>query len=272
MGSFKHYALAGVLALAASTTAYAADLLPPPPMPYAPAIEVGGGWYLRGDIGMTNQQVDHLSFGNTDADFEKVHLDFDSSPLAGVGVGYQFNHWIRADVTGEYRGKASFHGFERPSNMRNIGWGTDEYRATLSSWVGLANLYFDLGTWYGFTPFIGAGVGFSHNMIDNFIDVNTPNGSVAFGPSENNTDFAWAVHAGLAYDVTQNFKIELAYRYLNMGEGKTGVLQAADRSSCNVCAPFKFKELESHDFKVGLRWMLGGPVMAASNAPIIRKY
>src|SRR5687768_299562 len=122
MGSFKHYALAGILALAASTTAHAADLLPPPPpMPYAP-VEVGGGWYLRGDIGMTNRDIDRLSYtpkseaesrGLGDSDFDVIHIDFDSSPLVGIGVGYQFNHWLRADITCEYRGKSSFHGLER---------------------------------------------------------------------------------------------------------------------------------------------------------------
>ena len=259
--------------IAASTTARAADLLPPPPMPYAHApVEVGGGWYLRGDIGMTNQDVDRLSFGNTNADFEAVHLDFDSSPLVGVGVGYQFNNWIRADVTGEYRGKSSFHGLERAVNPANrAAFGTDEYHATKSEWVGLANVYFDLGTWHGLTPFIGAGVGFSHNMIDNFVDVNTPNRGVAFAPSESHTDLAWAVHAGVAYDVTPNFKVEVAYRYLNLGDAKTGTVRTY-LGTCTQCAPFEFKEIDSHDVKIGMRWLLGAPVLAASNAPVIRKY
>ena len=34
----------------------------------------------------------------------------------------------------------------------------------------------------------------------------------------------------------------------------------------------KFKDLDSHDFKVGMRWMLGAPVLAAANEPVIRKY
>ena len=269
MGSFKNYALAGILALAASTTAHAADLLPsPPPMPYAHApVEVGGGWYLRGDIGMTNQDVDRLSFGNTDPDFQTIHLDFDSSPLFGVGVGYQFNSWIRADVTGEYRGKSSFHGLDRTNEFTY----TNEYRATKSEWVGLANVYFDLGTWHGLTPFIGAGVGLSHNMIDNFVDVNTPNRGVAFAPSESNTDLAWAVHAGVAYDVTPNFKVEVAYRYLNLGDAKTGIVKTY-LGTCTQCAPFEFKEIDSHDVKIAMRWLLGAPVLAASNAPIISKY
>ena len=276
MGSLKHYALAGVLALTASTTAYAADLLPPPPMPYAPAIEVGGGWYLRGDIGMTNQEVDRLSFtpqseatllGVGDDSFETIHADFDSSPLVGLGIGYQFNNWIRADITGEYRGKATFHGLERSTDLS----GVNEYSATKSEWVGLANVYFDLGTWHGLTPFVGAGVGFTHTMIDNFRDVGIADAALAFSRDHSETELAWALHAGVAYDVTPNFKVEFAYRYLNLGDGKTDTLHPYDESGCG-CLAVKFKDLESHDFKVGMRWMLGGPVMAASNAPVVRKY
>jgi opacity protein-like surface antigen len=271
MGSFKHYALAGILALAASTTAHAADLLSaPPPMPYAPIpVEVGGGWYLRGDIGMTNQNVDKLSFGNTDASFEKLHYDFDSSPFVGVGIGYQFNNWIRGDVTGEYRGKSSFHGLERSKSLRD----TDEYSATKEEWVGLANAYIDLGTWNGLTPFIGAGVGFAHNSIANFVDINTPKGGVAFAPEDSKTNLAWAVHAGVAYDVTPNFKVEVAYRYLNLGDAQTGVVRTY-QGACTQCAGFKFKDIDSHDIKIGMRWMIGEPIAVSpvANAPIIRKY
>jgi opacity protein-like surface antigen len=274
MGSFKHYALAGILAVAASTTAHAADLLPPPPMPYAPAVEVGGGWYLRGDIGVTNQDVDKLSFvpqgqatalGVGDESFETIHLDFDSSPLVGIGVGYQFNNWIRADLTGEYRSKATFHGLERSIDLS----GANDYSATKSEWVGLANVYFDLGTWHGLTPFIGGGVGFTHTMIDNFRDMGSPS-ALAFARDHSETDLAWALHAGVAYSVTPNFTVELAYRYLNLGDAKTGVLHRYDESGCG-CLAVKFKDLESHDIKVGMRWMLGD-VLSASTSPVVRKY
>jgi opacity protein-like surface antigen len=268
MGNFKTYALAGILALAASATARAADLPAGlPPMPPAPApIEVGGGWYLRGDIGMTNQDADKLGVGDaSDADFRTVHLDFDSSPLFGVGVGYQFNNWIRADVTGEYRGKSSLHALEH--SIVDIGF-VNQFTGTKSEWVGLANLYFDLGTWYGITPFIGAGVGFAHNTIDNFTDVAISTAGLAFAGSESKTNFAWALHAGLSFNVTDHLSLELAYRYLNMGDGETGILVRRDFSGCN-CINMKFEDIDSHDLKVGLRWMLG-PVGAPP--PVVSKY
>ena len=280
MGSFKNYALAGLLALTASTAAHAADLLPPPPPePLAP-VAIGGGWYLRGDIGMTNQDVDKLDFATSDVarrtqlrnEVKTVHLDFDSSPLFGLGVGYQFNNWLRADVTGEYRGKSSFHGLDRyDTGLNGTFDGTNEYRATKSEWVAMANVYFDLGTWYGITPFIGAGIGGARTSIDNLIDVNTPNAGVAFAKADASWDLAWALHAGLAYDVTSNLKVELAYRYINLGDAKTGVLTRYDSSGCG-CLGLEFKDIDSHDFKVGMRWALGGPVMAASHAPVVRKY
>jgi opacity protein-like surface antigen len=240
------------------------------------AVEVGGGWYLRGDIGMTNQGADRLSYvpeaeairrGLGDNTVETVHMDFDSSPLVGIGVGYQFNPWLRADLTGEYRGKSTFHGLERTIDLT----GVNEYSATKSEWVGLANVYFDLGTWYGVTPFVGAGVGFTHTMIDNFKDVGIASSALAFARDHGETDLAWALHAGVAYSVTPNFKVELAYRYLNLGDAKTDILHRYDDSGCR-CLAVKFKDLDSHDLKFGVRWMLGGPVLAAAHAPIIRKY
>src|SRR5262245_36097080 len=80
----------------------------PPPMEFA------RGWYLRGDIGMSNQQVKSLYNGlyANSVSVNTVQKDFDSAPFFGAGVGYQFNNWLRVDVAGEYRGKANFHGLD----------------------------------------------------------------------------------------------------------------------------------------------------------------
>ena len=57
MRSVKFLVAAGAASLL-SSAAFAADMpsiMPPPPQPYyAPPAEDFGGWYLRGDIGMTN--------------------------------------------------------------------------------------------------------------------------------------------------------------------------------------------------------------------------
>jgi opacity protein-like surface antigen len=211
--------------------------------------------------------------------------DFGSGAFAGIGVGYQFNNWFRADVTGEYRFSSGFKVHDREYFVdRGFGInGNETTKGSYSSAVVLLNGYFDLGTWYGVTPFIGAGVGWAQHYLHGF-ETSTLNvytdPTIAPGVSggtirnHDSGNFAWALHAGLGYDISPNLKLELAYRYLNMGDAKTGVID------CYCGATYtgtKFKELEAHDIKIGMRWMLGGPVSAPMpqepyGAPIIRKY
>jgi opacity protein-like surface antigen len=109
MSSFKIFAMASAAAGLAVTAANAADL-PLAPMPI-PVVQELSGWYLRGDIGMTNQQVNSLT--NVVAPGTSVgtkFLEFDSAPMYSLGGGIQFNNWLRVDVTGEYRGNSHFHG------------------------------------------------------------------------------------------------------------------------------------------------------------------
>jgi opacity protein-like surface antigen len=200
-------------------------------------------------------------------------LGFDSSPLFGVGVGYQWNHWLRFDVTGEYRGKANFHGIDIVTTGAGTKY-TDNYTASKSEWVGLVNAYVDLGTWWHVTPFIGAGVGFARNTISSFTDtcviVNVcTNGSVATGATASKWNFAWAAHAGVAYQVTPAFTVELAYRYIDLGDAQSGDLVAFDGTN-NVNNPMHFNHLTSHDVKLGVRWMFESEPMYAP-PPLVRK-
>ena len=60
MRSVKFLVAAGAASLL-SSAAFAADMaIAPPPMPYAAPVADFGGWYLRGDIGMTNQSMKSL--------------------------------------------------------------------------------------------------------------------------------------------------------------------------------------------------------------------
>ena len=86
----------------------------------------------------------------------------------GLGLGYKFNDWFRVDVTGEYRGKANFHGSDSVTFTGGIG--VDNYSGSKSEWVFLANAYVDLGTWWCMTPYIGAGVGGANIKIIGFRD------------------------------------------------------------------------------------------------------
>lgn len=259
-------ALAMVASLAAGA-ARAADYPQPPPQPVyiqPPVIEEAAAWYLRGDIGITSQQVRNLNnalyAGNS---VTAVGMGFDSSPLFGIGIGYNFNDWLRFDVTAEYRSKANFKGtdvvgpFCNGNNGTVNGFCTDVYTASKSEFLFLANAYVDLGTWHSITPFVGVGIGMSRNTISSFQDVNPQTGTVAFGATASQWNFAWALHAGLAYKVSKNFTVELAYRYVDLGNATSGDLITFAGFN-GIFNPMEFHHLTSHDVKLGLRFNLDG--------------
>ena len=278
MGSLKVLAgMAGCLAIAASTmAARAADLLPPPPMP-EPFEFDGGGWYLRGDVGVGITQ-----FRRTDAldrsspaqpyNYRVIEDSIGDQVSIGAGIGYQVNSWLRFDATGEYRTKADYRFSSQDVTFGNPNaFNVDTSR--ISAAVGLANVYFDLGTWYGLTPFVGAGVGVASLMFDHVQDVGQGSSIGGFGtaPTHDKTNLAWAVHAGVGYDVAPNLKLELAYRYLNMGDAQSGIM--ACLPDCGLRTVYKVRDIDSHDIKIGMRWMLGGPVAVVEPPPpLIRKY
>jgi opacity protein-like surface antigen len=274
MRSVKSLVAAGAASLF-STMAFAADMaIAPPPQYYAPPpIEDFGGWYLRGDIGFSNQKVDRLNNvldANNTTSIQS--LGFNTAGIFGLGAGYQFNHWFRADVTGEYRGNSQFFGTDQISYPGGVG--TDTYHATKSEWLVLANAYVDLGTWWCMTPFVGAGVGTARVSIANFTDQGIANNGsgalpgLALADNVAKWNFAWALHAGVAYKVNPNFTVELAYRYLNMGDGLTGDLRTFDGTNA-IFNPTTFKNITSQDLMLGVRWNLETPQIYAP--PLIRK-
>lgn len=278
MRSFTTLALA-VVTTATLATGYAraADL--PPLLPPPPAVEYGG-WYLRGDIGLAKQRLDNLDHPlfATATNFNWIDKGgFDAAPTFGLGIGYKYNSWLRFDGTVEYRGKAGFHALD--SYFDNVtpcpGPGnicTNDYSGAKSEWLALFNTYFDLGTWKSLTPFVGFGLGTTYTQIHHFRDTNVIAGGGGYARPAGTWDFAWALYAGFAYDVTPNFTVEFAYRYVDLGDAKTATLNNL-AGGCTTCAPMQFKGLSSHDLKLGLRWMLAD--MGTSDwapPPVISKY
>ena len=271
MRSVKSLIVAGAASFV-SAAALAADLPIAAPAIYASPADFGG-WYLRGDIGMTNQSMERID-SNTAAQFPGVTqlgLGFDSSPLFGLGVGYQFNNWFRADVTTQYRGNANLHG-ANGLIFSPTAFQQDNYFGSKSEVLVLANAYVDLGTWWSVTPFIGAGVGASYNRLSNFRDENVQiNSGVTMGSVANFADngtwnFAWAVHAGLAYRVTPSVTLELAYSYVDLGSARPGNFTLFDGTtgpSSNV-----LRNLTSHDLTLGVRWDLDDPPPPPAMPPV----
>ncbi len=245
-----------------SAPALAADIPQRPvPVPHA----VMKGWYLRGDIGMTNQQIDSIDnvLFDTTADLVIHDDNFEAGMSFGGGVGYMFNSWFRVDVTGEYRGETEFHGFDTWTDV-NLDPRFNDYTAKKSEWLALVNAYVDLGSWHGISPFVGAGVGAANIEIRSFRDAGIAYGTpgdpatgfptMAFADDHDEWNFAWALYAGLGFEVTPATTLELAYRYLDMGDGESGDICAFDDPTCGIDNPMTFEDVTSHDLRLGVRY------------------
>jgi opacity protein-like surface antigen len=294
MGSLKALFLVTGAVICMTSLAQAADLLPPPP-PMEPAPMVSqefSGWYLRGDVGMGIQSNNvsvstspnpllGLGPGGTN---NYYNSSVSSSTLFDVGIGYQVNNWLRFDITGEYRGGGHFQTFEQafnPSTAQDFG---DFYRGDVSSLIGLFNGYVDVGTWYGVTPFVGAGVGFANNRLTGVTDTGFVcqagpcQGVGGYLTDGSKTNLAWALMAGLDFNVTQNLKLELGYRFLDYGSLKSGISHCSNGAggfSCGGGSGYTLatKDLMSQDVRLGLRWAFTDtPMYEPEPQPLVRKY
>jgi hypothetical protein len=107
------------------------------------------------------------------------------------------------------------------------------HHASKSEWLFLANAYVDLGPWWYVTPFIGAGIGASRNTISSFVDTGATQAgatilSTTFGGNASQWNLAWALYAGLSYQVNPAVSLEFAYRYVNLGGATTGPTNSFD--------------------------------------------
>src|SRR5690606_13395425 len=98
------------------------------------------------------------SFDDPDFGVPGVDYDDDRIPFSGsIGFGYHFTDYLRADLNLGY-----IPGNEASLDYAAVGT-TASGSLSNRAWYGMANTYVDLGTYAGFTPYIGAGLGVYRN-------------------------------------------------------------------------------------------------------------
>ncbi len=139
---------------------------------------------------------------------------------------------------------------------------------SLQSWTGLLNFYGDLGSWFGVTPYVGGGAGVSSlraSAGENwFWNTGSPYGGAGpnayldavsgnlvhlgyagnAGPSQSRNNFSWALMAGVSYDLAPHLKLDIGYRYLNMGF----------LSGINASGQTVHRTVDTQEVRAGLRF------------------
>ncbi|MFZ1775331.1 MAG: outer membrane beta-barrel protein [Rhizobiaceae bacterium] len=279
MTQFKRIFL-GAAALFAATPALAADYDPPIVVDQAPEyqpVEIGNGWYLRGDVGYAvSVSTGTVSYRTFTAPNTYGAAVFDTARIStglnyGVGFGYRFTDYLRADFTGE-RINGRFAGTTTsatPCLPTAPYVGTTCRSEDASSFVGgaaMVNAYADLGTISGFTPYVGAGAGLTYlrwNSLTNStfcVDggVVCPAGLIATTAHDGNASwrFTWALMAGMSYDMTKNTKLDFGYKYRRVSGGNMFQFDAASVAAGASGVQGTDSGFSQHEFKVGLRYEL----------------
>jgi opacity protein-like surface antigen len=252
----------------------------PHPAPFEAPV-LGGSWYLRGDIGIGIQEFRSTTPLDiaipAETTYGGKHLD--DTVTVGAGIGYSFNEWFRADVTAEYRAGQTFgYSYYDVSTAVTPGTFQNNYRGNLSTVVAMLNGYVDLGNFYGITPYVGGGVGAAFHNISGFsdmgvVDTDGPGGPAPLTPvggaanSNWSSSFAWALTAGASYDVTPGLKLDLNYRYLNMGDATSARINCA-----GGCSRYRHNDLDSHDLRLGMRWVFAPEAPLPAPLPVQTKF
>ena len=310
-------AVAGLAA--AALPASAADLLgtaPPLGMPVSQSpsmFELGTNWYVRGELGVSFDQAPSVSFSNLALpSLPVVPTPFTTGARAnwttrnftgGAGFGYRWNDYLRFDATWDYRTgpggsrQATVvcpYGLTGVSSPAGVPLGylydttnTCNGSASLHQYDNafLGNAYVDLGTYYGFTPYVGGGLGLNMNVLTGSVNFNetangqpyvanltsdgafpqawvnpqgqtlTPQPNIAFAPqfwnqSIHSTTYtmAWALAAGVGFKLNPSATLDVGYRYLNAGTVNTLI---------NPQTGMTIRQNDSsQQFLVGLRYYL----------------
>ncbi len=232
MPSIPIAGLGACLVLCGAGPSRAADM--PPLMPayqVAPVVqEFASGWYLRGDIGFrTNVEISSLV-----SNFPlPTSYSLDDVVTGGGGGGYKAQ-WLRTDITVDYAGKSAFDG-------RNDTTGV--FTGKVESITALANLYVDLGSWGGITPYVGAGIGWAFFRSYSY---RPPVGNVS-PDTQSQSDLAWAYMAGVSFALAPRWSVDASYRRLNYGD---------ITFNPNIANALTLKDLTANEFRLGVRYTL----------------
>ena len=168
-------------------------------------------------------------------------LDEDAARAGGaLAVGYDlrpvFNMPVRAELEyAAYGNSSRHHGF-----IDRIAGDALSAKHTVRFQTLLANVYWDVTEWNGFTPYVGLGAGVAFLKTEGkFTAPDTTSASW----HDTDTVFAGQVGLGFSYAFTESVSADLGYRYLFTGDGDAGY----------GAYGLNADSLRMHQFSLGLR-------------------
>jgi opacity protein-like surface antigen len=253
----------------------------PAPAP-VPTFDADSDWYVGLAIGANLSQsadikdsdIDYLG-NSTPGVWARDSSDIGASPVFGLNFGRYITPSLRAEIAIDYTPDAqisnnhrlgyevnpSSYDFNTNSVVTNSYGVSRTDTVKLARTTGLFNLLYDIPTGTRFTPYIGGGVGFTWRSLrrsytEDYSCIGTCSPAAApSGPSplsgsssKQQLDFAAAVQAGVAYNITDQIIWDNGWQML--WEGGSIATSAPSASGENRIV---YKDSVLQQFRSGIR-------------------
>lgn len=246
-------------------------------------------WYFRADIGVgfasePNVSADGAPFGLpgstlaalTAIGYSPGWLDagFDSFVTGGVGIGRRVGRNWRLDFTFDYQslGDVNVNGqtaiyelydysVPPPVATGTYAFETVDERVEVRNGIWMVNGYYDFSSYGPFTPYLGAGIGFSVNRmnrsmtstdfqcdIDPTCAAPVANTTVTGQKRSQDVTVAASAMVGVSYDIGDITTLDLNYRYMHIGGF------SSDLSFVGVPTKIEIDDVNEHQLRAGLRF------------------
>lgn len=146
----------------------------------------------------------------------QIRNDTDIVGGLALAVGYDWAKKgppIRTELEYHYRVRMDF-------DTRVVDGTAAGFENQLSTHAVLANVYYDLPSWGRFKAYLGAGAGWVRNVSD--VDRVPLAGTAKEERTDAKDNFGWSVMTGVTYRISQGWRFEVGYRYIDLGEVKSG--------------------------------------------------
>jgi outer membrane autotransporter protein len=179
-------------------------------LPGAAAAE-GTGFYLAPKFLMSFQNTGTMSRSSY---LQGSGLDGYSQFTLGGALAAGYDFWpqqmlpLRAELEFALRGNS-----EKKWNSGDAA-NIREIKGTWNDSTLFANLYWDFHNDTAFTPYVGGGLGMAFNYAGyDFQDLNGNRWSM----DDRQTNFAWNLGLGVAFNFNDNLALDLGYRFVHLG-------------------------------------------------------
>ena len=135
--------------------------------------------------------------------------EFTSTISADLDTGYLGNVTVGAYLDDIRVFRLELEGLYTSSDVNGVSGASAA--GTVSNTAAMFNALYDVRTGTDWTPYFGVGIGYSLVDVDSFT---TPAGSPTL-IDDNDGVFAWQIKAGVAYQFSPSWSVNVQYRFFN---------------------------------------------------------